>query len=806
MIRFNFLLALRSILKNKTTSFINVFGLSVAFTALVLILMYVIGELSYDRYHQKADRIFRVSRQGIDAQGNPSIHFGHVNFAFAPHVLSDFSQDIEQVIRFANYSNTLVSNESKQKSFVETRMFCVDPGVFEVFSWKVVKGNPATALKELNSVAISQTTAQRYFENGDPMGKMLMMEGEALLVTAVFEDMPENSHMKADLLISMRTREKLEGFDDLMANPSNNDATYMLLKPGTDMAALGKDIPSALDKYYDVNSDGRKHSQGVRYFFWPLKDLHLHFAFDSSTESNGNYAVVYIFLATAFLILFIACINFINLSTARLSQRAKEVGLKKAIGALRYTLFGQFIAEAFLFALFSLVLAIGASYLLLPTFNSFIGKELSLGMMADPTVLMSVLSLLAIVSIVAGGYPALYLSSFRASEVLKRGVTASWKKLSVRSFLVGVQFLLAFLLIVSVMIVRRQLDYINSYDVGFNKNSLLVLPASSDMLRNFKTVKEQLERHPGIKLVSISSRVPSGRLADSQDAKIEENGQMVDLDLRIADIHVDHDYFNVLGLSLAAGRNFDYQLANDSMGAFILNETAVRAIGWKSNEEALGKVFHYGSVRKGTIVGVAKDFNFESLHEPIKPIVFVVAKGRGRSVIMRIDEKEKDQVLTYLSEQWTYWRPGFPFTYYSLTDNFEKQYEKEQKVGAGVSFFAAFAIFVSSLGVFGLALFMAEQRSKEMGIRKALGAGTSHIILLLGKWFLFLMVGAGLVSIPITYWLAGDWLKTFAFSSEIGFTPYLVAFVLVSLCTVLSIAVQLVRTASQNPVKALRYE
>lgn len=806
MIRFNFLLALRSILKNKTTSFINLFGLSVAFTALVLILIYVIGELGYDQYHEKGDRIYRVTRQGIDSEGKPSIHFGHVNFAFAPHVLHDFPQQVEQVIRFADYSNTLVSYDNGSKSFVETRMFCVDESVFEVFSWKVLSGNPATALKDLNSIAISRSTAQRYFENADPLGKMLMMEGEAMLVTAVYEDIPENSHMKADLLISMRSREKWEGFDDLMANQSNNDATYLLLKPGADPATLEKEIPLALDKYYGMGSDGRKSSEGIRYFFWPLKKLHLYFTLDSSTESNGNYAVVYIFLATAFLILFIACINFINMSTARLSQRAKEVGLKKAIGALRYTLFGQFISEAFLFALFSLVLAIGGAYLLLPTFNSFIGKDLSLRMIAEPIVFAAVFSLLLIVSIVAGGYPAMYLSSFKASEVLKRGVTASWKKLSVRSVLVGVQFLLAFLLIVSVIIVRRQLTYLNSYDIGFNKNSLLVLPSSQEILKNFKSVKVQLEQQPGIKQVSMSSRVPSGRLADSQDAKIEENGQMVDVNLRIADIHVDHDYFRVLGLPIVAGRDFDYNLASDSLGAFILNETAVKAIGWKSNEDAVGKVFHYGSLRKGNIVGVVKDFNFESLHEPIKPVVFVVVKSRGRSVIMRIDENEKESVMKYLAEQWSYWRPGFPFTCYSLSDNFEKQYEKEQKVGEGVSFFAAFAIFVSSLGVFGLALFMAEQRSKEMGIRKALGADATHIILLLGRWFFVLMAISGLLSIPITWWLATDWLSSFAFASTVDYIPYVIAFVLVSLCTVLSIAVQIIRTASQNPVRALRYE
>jgi putative ABC transport system permease protein len=350
------------------------------------------------------------------------------------------------------------------------------------------------------------------------------------------------------------------------------------------------------------------------------------------------------------------------------------------------------------------------------------------------------------------------------------------------------------------------MSFLNTYNLGFNRSSLLVLPSSQTILQNFKSVKQQLEQQPGIVKVSICSRVPSGRLADAQEPRIEMNGKIEPLSIRISDVHVDHDYFNVLGLPMAAGRNFDYALASDSMGGFILNETAVKAIGWKSNEDAIGRLFHYGSVRKGTIIGVVKDFNFESLHEPIKPTVFVVVKNRGRSVIMRIEESKREEVLKYLAEQWSYWRPGFPFSCYTLSDNFDKQYENEQRAGKGVSFFAAFAIFISSLGVFGLALFMAEQRTKEMGIRKALGADTGHITVLLGKWFFILMISAGLVSIPLSYWLATGWLATFAFSSGIGYLPYLIAFAIVTLCTILSVTVQIFRTASQNPVKALRYE
>ena len=806
MFRFNLLLALRSITKSKTTSLINLFGLSIAFSALLLIVLYVTNEWSYDKYNANLDRIYRVTRQGIDGRGNPGMHFAHVNYAMAEYVKADFPQDIERAIRLNDYSNSLIT--VGQKSFVEAHAYFTDPDIFQVFSWRLIKGNRETVLNEVNSVAISQSAADRFFGNEDPMGKTIVLENETpLQVTGVYEDMPANSHFTSDLLITMRTRENLENREDLMINQSNNDATYILLREGADINKLGAEIPMALDKYYPIDSEGLIHSKTVDYFFWPLKDIHLYFNLEASgNEANGNYAMVYIFAATAFLIMLIACINFINLSTARLSQRAKEVGLKKAIGAVRSTLFVQFVSEALVFCLISVIVALFVAYIMLPYFNQLIGKQLAMQMLGDPIVWISLSILVVVISFIAGGYPAWFLSSFKSSEVLRRGVGVSWRKFSLRSALVGMQFFLAFVMIIAVSVVRKQLSFVNSYNLGFNRNSIIVLPSSSEIYSKFRMVKDQLERFPGIELVSFSSRVPSGRLSDAQDAMVEENGTMKTVNFRIADVHVDHDFLNVLSLPLVAGRNFDRTLPNDTMQAFVLNETAVSSLGWKSPGEAIGKVFHYGSLRKGTIVGVAKDVNFESLHEPIKPTVFVISRGRGRSVVMRIDETRKPEVMKYLEQQWTYLRPGYPFTYFTLSDKLEKQYEKEAKVGEGILLFATFAVIVSSLGVFGLALFMAEQRTKEMGIRKALGASITHIMTLLGKWFFMLMIAAGIIAIPVSYWIASGWLGTFAFATGIGIGPFVIAFVVVASCTLLSILVQIYRTARQSPVKALRYE
>lgn len=804
MFKFNLLLALRSITKNRTTSFINLFGLSIAFSALLLIVLYVAHEWSYDKYNTNLDRIYRVTRRGTEPDGSRGLQGAHMNYAMAEHVKAEFPE-VERAIRLNDNSDCLIT--IGDKSFVESKAFFSDPDVFEVFSWNLVKGNPKTVLVDVNSVAISQSAARRFFGDEDPIGKTIVLEGQTpLQVNGVYEDMPENSHFKSDLLIAMRTRENLENRENLMGNPSENDATYLLMRPGSDMAKLKAELPFVLDKYWPVNPQGQKHSDYNEYFFWPLEDLHLYFTQDSSTEANGNYIMVYIFSATAFLIMLIACINFINLSTARLSQRAKEVGLKKAIGAMRSMLFVQFISEAFIFCLISVLIAGVVAYLGLPYFNQLIGKHLTMQMLGEPLVWTSLLGLMIVISFIAGGYPAWFLSSFKASDVLRRGLGVSWRKFSLRSALVGMQFFLAFVMIISVSVVRKQLSFVNDYDLGFNQNSIVVLPSSGDIFRKFRLIKEQLEQHPGIELVSASSRVPSGRLSDAQYAYVEEKGAMTAVSFRIGDVHVDHDFLNVLNLPLVAGRNFDRLLPTDTTQAFILNETAVKQLGWKSAEDAIGKVFHYGTLRKGTVVGVAKDINFESLHDEIKPTVFVISRGRNRSVIMRIDETKKPEVLKYLEEQWAFLRPGYPFTYYTLTENLEKQYEKESRVGEGIMLFTTFAVIVSSLGVFGLALFMAEQRSKEMGIRKALGASLGHIVVQLGRWFFVLMVVAGLIAVPISYWIASDWLKSFAFAAEIGVMPFLLAFGVIAMCTVLSIIVQIYRTARENPVKSLRYE
>jgi len=806
MFIFNIRTALRGILKNKIASAINLFGLSAAFTALILILMYVVQELSYDRYHEKADRIFRVTRSEVDSNSLQEFQFGHVNYSFTIHSKNEFPEDIEAAVRFSDCSNSLLSYENK-RAFVESKLFFADPEIFDVFSWKLITGNPKTALQNINSLVISRTAANRYFGNlENSIGRVLLLNNETpLTVTGVMEDVPDNSHFKPDLLISMSTRERMDGLDMLMTSQSNNDAVYLLLKDGADLDMLKREIPARLDKYYPLIGDGVKSSEVYRYHYWPLSDLHLHFGLDSSTEPNGNYLVLYVLIFTAVLILVIACINFINLSTARLSKRAREVGLRKVIGAHRMSIFVQFICESFLFATLSLCLALVAASLLLPTFNSFLNKSLDLTLLRNPEVLSLVVILLVVVSLAAGGYPAIYLSSFKAADALRQTIGTSWKKFSVRSILVGAQFFVAFLLIAIVIIVRQQLEFINQYDVGFNRSNILVVPASPEMFGKFKTIKDQLESQPGIELVSISSRVPSGRLADAGDAKIERNGQIASLNIRIPDVHVDHDYFQVFGLPIIAGRNFEYGLASDSSEAFVINETAAKSIGWKSNDEAIGKVMHYGN-RHGRIIGIVKDFNFESLHEAIKPVVFMITRGRARSLVLRIRETEKNRILSYLAEQYSFWRPGFPFSYYSVTDSYDKQYEKERRIGVGIEFFSFFALLVASLGVFGLSLFMAEQRAKEMGIRKVLGASVRQIVATMSMWFFVLLGVAAVLAAPISYFIGSQWLRTFAFSATIGLTPFIVAFILIGICTLLSISIQMVRTARQSPVRSIGCE
>lgn len=808
MLKNYFKIALRNLRKNPVYSFINIFGLALGMGVSILILLYVHYELSYDRYHEDSDRIVRVSREWFNQNGETSLHLGHVAPPFGPLLEQDFEGTVEEAVRFFQVSPLL---RYEDKSFVENRFFFTDAEVFDVFSWEMLQGDPSTALTYPDGIVLTESAAQKYFGNEDPMGKALEFEAQGntfqFQVNGIVEDVPSNSHFQFDFLASMEPVVQFYGgVEEMMQNyGSNNFATYLLLPEGYDYQQLQTQLPEFIDRHMAASQHGVKASQGTQLNLWPLTDIHLHSNLDSEIEANGNIEYVYLYTAIALFILLIACINFMNLSTARSAKRAVEVGLRKVVGADRGSLVRQFIGESMILSIFALGGAVVLVSLILPYFNDFLDISLSFNIWQNATQLLGLVGVVLFVGLVAGSYPAFFLSGFQPAQVLKGSFKAEDAHQRFRSVLVVAQFTISIALIACMSVVYNQLDYMRSKDLGFNKDNIVVLPTSDQITANYENIRQRLLSHSGIINVSISSRVPSGRLLDSQGTQAEVNGELQQINTRIADIHVSHNFMETFEIELAAGRDFDINLASDSTEAFILNEAATRAIGWQSPEEAIGKEFRYGG-RSGRIIGVTHNFNFESLHQPVVPIVFLIPQNRINNVAVKIYDNMRTETLDFLEEQWASLRSGYPFSYYFVEENFNRQYDSEERLGQIFGYFSLLAVIIAALGLFGLASFTAQQRIKEIGIRKVLGAKISQIIMLLSQKFTILVLIAFALAVPIAWIAMSQWLQGFAYRIDISIWSFLMAGGLALIVAWLTISYQSIKAALMNPVESLRTE
>ncbi len=807
---FNYLkIALRNIRKEKTYSVINILGLATGMAATLLILLYVQDELSYDQYHENADQIYRVSREWVNDKGETTLHLGHCAPPFGPLLENDFDGMIDQAVRITDGGGPLMVYEDVK--IEEENFYFGENSIFEIFSWPLISGDAQNALSEPSRVVLTESAARRYFGEEDPVGKQIIFNNFGysvpMTVTGVAEDIPHNSHFHWEFMASFATIEQLFGREAMMQNwGSNNYGTYLLLANNVDAASLEEQLPAFLDRHLPRDAESTDDpSDYNRLHLMPVTDIHLNSHLDSEMEANNDMAYIYVYTIIAFFILIIACINFVNLSTAKSARRAKEVGLRKVMGAFKRSLVGQFLTESIIFALISLVLACFIVVLILPSFNQFINTGISFDPGANQFILFLLIGMVLFVGLLAGSYPAFYLSHFEPAVILKSGHKSTGSKFNFRSVLVVFQFLISIALIISVGIIQGQLDFMRNKNLGFNKENVMVLPSSNEIYNQFESVKNRLEKQPGIKQVSLASRVPSGRLLDSQGTTAEIDGAMQQLNIRVADIHVDHDYFSSLGINIIAGRDFDPEIASDSTEAFILNESAVKRIGWDNPQEAIGKRFDYGS-RSGKVIGVVGDFHFESLHQSIAPIVFLITDGRARSVLVRYEPEAKSEVESYLKGQWSYLRPDFPFAYYEIENRFSDQYENEDRLAKVVTWFSGLAVIIAALGLFGLASFIAEQRIKEIGIRKVMGASVQEILFLLGKGFTFLVLIALVLAIPFAYFGMELWLENFAYQGTIRAWPFILAGSVAILIAWATISYQTLKAALSNPIDTLRYE
>jgi putative ABC transport system permease protein len=794
MIKNYFKIAIRNLWRRKAFSFINIMGLAIGITACYLIFLYVRFELSYDAFHSKAQNIYRL----VTDVKTPSetIHAGITSWPMAPNIKSDFPE-AEAFVR-VNRSGMLVRKE--EKKFQEDLVLYADSSLFNVFDFKLIKGNPQTALKDPFSIVLSASSAKKYFGTSDPIGQTLLVygEGHAAKVTGVMNDIPENSHIKANMLISMTTStQKFNPTQD--EEWTNFDATtYLLLKPGTNAKALEKKFPAFLERRIGKEMEANK--MYFTLFLEPLKDVYLRSERQDNIE-NGNVSNIYTFSIIAGFILLIAGINFINLTTARSAERAKEVGIRKVAGAERHQLMRQFIGESLLLSLFAFCIAIGLASLFLPLFNQLAGKEISAGVFSDLNSVVLLLAAAIGIGVLAGIYPALVLTSFKPISVLKGRYSTSAKGIMLRKGLVVTQFAISIALIIGTIVVYNQTMYMRNKDLGFNKDQMIILDTYGD--ESTAALKQEISALPGVKSTALSSCVPGASHSTAYSEIENKNG-----DLQVANVDlyfVDFDYINQFKIKMVAGRSFSKDHGTDTTQAMVINEAATKFLGYASPQEAVGKRFKQWG-REGKIIGVIKDFHYQSLQQGIKPLSLRIEPTRSNLLSVNVSSSNLAATITAIENKWKSIVTKRPFSYYFLDEFFDRQYRSEERFGKLFFNFAILAIFISCLGLLGLASYSTIQRTKEIGIRKVMGASITNIVNLLSKDFLQLILISFFIASPVAWYFMHSWLKDFEYRIDINWWVFIAAGIVALIMALLTVSYQAIKAALSNPVKNLRTE
>jgi putative ABC transport system permease protein len=675
-----------------------------------------------------------------------------------------------------------------------------------------LKGNPKTALSGPFSAMLTEETARKYFGDEDPMNKIIRANNQFdVKVTGIYKAFPANSHIHPGMLVSFNTLKDsaVYGETHLRTDWGNNSFfTYVLLPPGYNTSRMLTQFPRFIDKHM-ANEEyiGKQASKYTSLGLQKLTGIHLYSHTDYEAEPNGDIKRVYIFAAIAFFILLIACINYMNLSTARSALRAREIGIRKVAGARKRELVSQFLSESVLLSWVAILIAFGLLYLTLPALNKISGQEISADILLRWQVIVPVFLTPFIVGILSGLYPALFMSSFQPVKTLKGLFKTSGSNLSFRKVLVIVQFAISIVLIITTAIVFQQLHYMQKKSLGFDKEHIVVVPYNNALNDKYEAFRTDLLSNSNFKNSTRTSRIPTGRLLDDMGAYVLSGDSMKATNTDIKFVSVDYDFVPTYGIPMAAGRNFSREYGTDTLG-FVLNESAVKSIGWKSPGEAVGKDFKYGNT-KGHVIGVIKDFHFESMHQPIVPIVLVMfppSVSYFNNLSVKFSGNNLPASLSYLENTWKKFLPEIPYQYAFLDENFDKLYEAEQRQGNIFTIFACIAIFIACLGLFGLSAFTITQRVKEIGIRKVLGADISTIVLMLSKDFLKLVAFSAPIAWLVAFYFMHKWLQDFAYRIGMPWWIFIVAGIVAALIALITISFQAIKAAVANPVKSLRTE
>ncbi|WP_020532139.1 ABC transporter permease [Flexithrix dorotheae] len=802
--------AFTNLWNHKVFSFINILGLTVGMAACFLILLFVQDELSYDQYHEKADRLYRVFVEYKNQEGE---FVGGVitPYILGPTLASVFEGEVERVIRIDGPFSYQI--EKGDKKFPQEGLALADADVFDAFSFKLIAGDPKTALVEPFTMVIDKTIAEKFFGKEDPIGESLLIEEEfEVKITGIIDEIPENSHAHFHGFVSMASGEQIYSERVKTQWGEGSQSTYLVLPKGANAEKFEAKLPDFVENH----TFGEGASAFVRYRLQKVTDIHLHSHLRGELEANGDIDYIYIFSGVALVIMLIACINYMNLSTARSSERAKEVGLRKVVGAYRSQIITQFLSESILLTLIAFILAILCAEIALPVFNEIAQKELEINYLENFFVVTVFLGIAIVIGIVAGSYPAFFLSSFQPVKVLKGSKGSSGgKSVVLRKVLVILQFAISITLIISTIVISEQLNYLRNKKLGINTDHIVISNFQDTTLVNkFPVLKRELLKNPDIKSITATNKRMTRNLSSNLGYKIEgaePNPQGQD-NYTITTVTSDHDFFKTYEAEFVMGRDFDETIPSDAREGFIFNESAIKLLGL---EDPIGKEVESATFdmeimdfvpKKGKIIGVVKDFHFESLDYTISPVGFHISDNWLNWMSIKLAGNNIPETVQYIESTIKSFAPTRPFNYTFLDEDINQLYQGQERVMIIFRYFAGLAIIIACLGIFGLSSFTAERKTKEIGIRKVLGASTSGVTILLTREFIKLVVVAAVIGWPIAYYFMDSWLTDFNYRIDIGFGAFILATFVAIFIAVFTVSSQAIKAALTNPVKALRYE
>jgi ABC-type antimicrobial peptide transport system permease subunit len=782
-------IALRNLVRYKGYSLINITGLAIGIASSLLILMWIQDELSYDRFHQNASQIYRVYRDESATAANATSAL--TSPPMAPALKKDFPEII-RATRFGTWGQRLV--KYGEKTFTEDAYYHVDRDFFEIFSYPLIEGDPANVFQNPNSIVITEEKAKKYFGDEDPIGKHLTINNQFdVEVTGVMKNIAENSSLKFNLLSPFDLLlSEFIGEDNRENWGFNSMSSFVMLTPMAPIQELNRKLHGYLQKYQPDDTDLIQ--------LQAFTDIHLYSNLEHDRLGKGYIKYIRIFASLALLILIIACINFMNLATSRSAKRAKEVGLRKTVGATHFQLIFQFYGESLLLTLFALITGLLFVEIFLPEFNQLAGKNLTMNYSLNSSIFLGMIGITIFTALLAGSYPAFYLSAFQPAKVLKSQAGSSNRGYLFRKLLVIVQFVFSIFLIIGALVISKQLNFMRNKDPGIAKERIVYLRLAGELRERYQNIKTELLKLPDVINITASLSLPTD--IGNSPGSPEWEGKDPNNKMEIKADFVDYDYIETFNIEMVAGRSFSRAFSTDDSAAYVVNQEAVRLMGLDS---PVGKSFSFWGI-EGQIIGIMKDFHFQPFHKKIDPLVFKIYPNWFRRIYIKIKSDNIGTAIQNLKERWTGLNPDYPFEYSFLNEDFENLYRAEKRLSTLFKNFTFLAIFISCLGLFGLAAFAAEQRTKEIGIRKVLGANVTGIVKMLSKEFIKWVLAANIIAWPVAYVAMNSWLQNFAYRIDVGIWIFFLAGALALVIALLTVSYQAVRAAVANPVEALRYE